>query len=132
MPVQSDSLEAVENDTGGDVSHEAEDGGGDRRRSAGRSRRIWLSQGVSLLAGFVLAGLALLFLSELVVEGGTGAVSWPEVGPPALPQTVLGFDEEALRARIREIAEGYGGVYGVAVLEPGSRTWVSVRGDRSS
>ena len=129
MPVRSDSLEAVENDTGGDVPHETVDGGGDRRRSAGRGRRVWLSQGISLLAGFVLAGLALLFLSEPVVEGGTGTVSWPEVGPPALPQTVPGFDEEALRTRIREVAEGHGGIYGVAVLEPGSHTWVSVRGD---
>ena len=99
MPVRSDSLEAVENDTGGDVPHETVDGGGDRRRSAGRGRRVWLSQGISLLAGFVLAGLALLFLSEPVVEGGTGTVSWPEVGPPALPQTVPDFDEEALRTR---------------------------------
>lgn len=40
-----------------------------------------------------------------------------------------GFDKGALRTRIQGIAEGYGGVYGVAALEPGSRTWVSVRGD---
>lgn len=79
--------------------------------------------------GFVLAGLVLLFLSEPVVEGRTGVVSWPEAGPPALPETVPGFDEEALRGRIQGIAEAHGGVYGISVLEPLSRTSVSVRGD---
>ncbi len=128
MPVWSESPAAVESDTGRDVSRE-NGNGGDRKRSAGRGRRVWFSQGISLLAGFVLAGLVLLFLSEPVVEGRTGAVSWPEIGPPALPETVSGFDEGALRTRIQEIAEGHGGVYGVAVLEPGSRAWVSVRGD---
>ncbi len=93
-------------------------------------RRVWLSQGFSLLAGFALAGLILLFLSETVVEGGTGAVYWPEATQPSLPEAVPSFDEEQLRTRIQEIAEGHGGLYGVAVLEPGSRAWVSMRGDK--
>ena len=128
MPVRSSSLEAVENDAGRDVPVKGDDG--DRRRNAAEPvRRVWLSQGLSLLAGFALAGLVLLFLSETVVEGGTGAVYWPEATPPPLPEAVPSFDEEQLRTRIQEIAEGHGGLYGVAVLEPGSRAWVSMRGD---
>ena len=127
MPVRSGGLEAVENVTGEDVPVEHVDD--DRGQDFAPVRRVWLSQGLSLLAGFALAGIVLLFLSETVVEGRTGAVYWPEVGPPSLPETVPGFDEEELRTRIKTIAEGYEGLYGIAVLEPGSRAWVSMRGD---
>ncbi len=109
MPVRSSSLEAVENDAGRDVPVKGDDG--DRRRNAAEPvRRVWLSQGLSLLAGFALAGLVLLFLSETVVEGGTGAVYWPEATQPSLPEAVPSFDEEQLRTRIQEIAEGHGGL----------------------
>ncbi len=86
-----------------------------------RGSRFWLA--------LYWRGWCCSFLSEPAAQGRTGAVSWPEVGLPALPETAPGFDEGALRARIQGIVGEHGGVYGVAMLEPGSRTWVLVQGD---
>jgi beta-lactamase class A len=50
--------------------------------------------------------------------------------PTLLPKTTVpGFDKQALKARLEEIAKGHEGTYGVSVLEPTSGTRVSLRGD---
>jgi beta-lactamase class A len=104
----------------------------DRRRGAGPNRRCWVLQGLSVLLAFVVAGLALLLVGDLAREQGTfGTIVQPVVeGSPPLPEAMTtGFEAEALRGRLEEIAGEHEGVYGVAVLEPVSGTEISLRGD---
>jgi beta-lactamase class A len=102
----------------------------DRRRAAGRDRRCWALQGFSVLLAFVGAGLVLLLVGGPAREQSiVGTVVQPVVeGPPPLPKAITGFDAEALRDRIEEIAGEHEGLYGVAVLEPVSGTEISLRG----
>jgi beta-lactamase class A len=93
--------------------------------------RRWALQGLSVAFAVLWAWLVVLFAGGLAWERDTiEAIARPAiVGAPALPRTVPGFDAEALRGRLEEIAEGHEGVYGVAVLEPDSGTRVSLRSD---
>ena len=105
----------------------------DRRRAARRGRRVVPLYGLSLLLAVLSSGLVLFLSGGLSGEQVTDAtaalpvVAEPPQSPP--PPVEAGFDAEALRARLEEIAGEQSGVYGVAVLEPASGAGVSLRGD---
>lgn len=106
----------------------------DRRRDVRRGQRRGPLYGLSLLLAVLWSGSALFLsggLSGEQVADATAAlpvVEEPQQTLPA-PEVEAGFDAEALRGRLEEIAGEHGGVYGVAVLEPVSGTGVSLRGD---
>jgi beta-lactamase class A len=86
---------------------------------------LWVSLAV-LFAIFV----CLLTAGFQKERDAVGKVSRPVVGEsPVLPGLTPGFDAEALRGRLEEIAEDHEGVYGVVVLDPSSGTRVSLQGD---
>jgi beta-lactamase class A len=87
--------------------------------------------GLSLLLAVLLSG-SVLFLAggqpgEQTADANPALPIIAEPPPP--PEVGVGFDVEALRGTLEEIAAEHGGVYGVAVLEPDSGTSVSLRGD---
>lgn len=84
--------------------------------------------GLSLLLAIAVAVLALLLSEEVAREQDTDetAAHTTAVVPEAAPAFV---DTQALSNRLKEIAEGHEGTYGVAVLEPASGTRISLRGD---
>ena len=116
-------------------------GKGYRRRTAERKRRSLILSVLSLLLAFAGAGTVLFFGGGVAMEQGaiepdeerSSVVERSPLAGPAFTRPSPGweapsFDVEALRDRIEEIAEGRGGTYGVAVLEPISGTSVSLRG----
>ncbi|MBV9455402.1 MAG: serine hydrolase [Rubrobacter sp.] len=98
----------------------------DRRRD----RRVW-EVFLSLLLAFIGAASALAVSENLASEQGPVAPvgSVARLPTPLPKKTVPGFDKQALKARLEEIAKGHEGTYGVSVLEPTSGTRVSLRGD---
>lgn len=101
-----------------------------RRRVQPTVWRRWVLHGLSLLSAFMVAG-SIFFAGGLGEEEQVvvGAFPRPVFAEPPLTQVLPGFDAEALRARIEEIAEGRRGAYGVAVFDPTSGTRVSLGGD---
>ncbi len=103
-----------------------------RVRAAGRDRR-GLTVRIVLLLAFSGAGLFVLLLGggsvkEQDPDGSAGRTVVAQ--PPPLPAGVAPvFDAEALRDQLEELAEGHEGVYGVAVMEPVSRTKMLLRSD---
>ena len=101
-----------------------------RRRHVRRGRRRGYLYGLSLLLAVLWSGSALFFSGGLAGEQVADATAaLPVAAEPPPPEVKAGFDAEALRGRLEEIAGAHGGVYGVAVLEPISGTGVSLRGD---
>jgi beta-lactamase class A len=120
--------------SGGSEAVAASTGGSDSRRSIARQdRRRAPLHGLSLLLAVLLSG-ALLFLAgsqpeEQIADANTALPIIAEPLPP--PEVREGFDAEALRGTLEEIAAEHGGFYGVAVLEPDSGTSISLRGDEA-
>jgi beta-lactamase class A len=85
--------------------------------------------GISLLLAFLVAGSVLLMVGWPAEEPIADATATEPVAAAQSPPPEAGFDAEALRGRLEEIAGVHEGEYGVAVLEPLSGTGVSLRGD---
>ena len=121
----------------------------DRLQARRRGQRRWALQGVLVFLAVLSAWLVVLFFGGPVEEESTEEAanvarsmvaderpdeppSESSEEPPAAeegPEEVPSFDAEALEDELEEIVGEYAGSYGISVLEPDSRTEVSLRGD---
>ena len=84
-------------------------------------------RGGSLLLAAAVAVLALLLSEEMAREQDTDETTTYTVVPEAAVPAFV--DTQALSNRLEEIALGYEGTYGVALLEPASEMRISLRGN---